>query len=71
VNDLPRWPWPPAFKDAAFVRRVLIVLGLGALALLVWNLSDVLLLAFASLLVAVILRAFADVLAERTPIPRR
>jgi predicted PurR-regulated permease PerM len=71
VNDLQRWPWPPAFKDADFVRRVLIVLGLGALALLVWNVSDVLLLAFASVLVAVILRAFADVLAERTPIPRR
>ncbi len=71
MNEGLRWQWPQAFKDADFVRRVLIVLGLGALALLVWNLSAVFLLAFAAVLVAVILRAFADVLAERTPIPRR
>ena len=71
MNGASHWHWPQAFKDAEFVRRVLIVIGLGALALLAWNLSYVFLLAFGSILVAVILRAFADVLARRTPLPER
>jgi predicted PurR-regulated permease PerM len=71
MNEPSRWQWPQTFKDADFVRRVLIVIGLGALALLVWYLAPVLLLAFAAVLVAVILRALAEVLETRTPISRR
>lgn len=41
--------------DAAFARRVLIVAGIGALVLLLWSLRNVLLLAFAAVLIAVLL----------------
>lgn len=71
MNEPSQWRWPQEFKDAAFVRRVLIVIGLGALTLLVWNLSYVFLLAFGAVLVAVVLRAFADVLARWTSLSER
>ncbi len=71
MSDTSRWRWPQEFKDADFVRRVLIVLGLLGLVFILWKLSDVLLLAFGAVLVAVILRAFADLIATRTPVPRR
>jgi predicted PurR-regulated permease PerM len=71
MSDASRWRWPQEFKDKDFVRRVLITLGLLALVVLVWKLSDVLLLAFGAVLVAVILRAFADLISARTPVPRR
>jgi predicted PurR-regulated permease PerM len=71
MQDAPRWQWPAQFKDADFVRRVLIVIGLAALALGAWALSGVLLLAFAAVLVAVILRAAADLLARHCRVPKR
>jgi predicted PurR-regulated permease PerM len=71
MPDFPRWRWPPQFKDAEFVRRVLIVIALAALAFALWTLSGVLLLAFGSVLVAVILRAAADLLARHTWVSRR
>ena len=71
MNGASQWRWPQQFKDADFVRRVLIVIGLGALALLAWKLSDVVLLTFGAVLVAVVLRAFADVLTRWTPLPER
>lgn len=70
MDDRARSGWSQ-FKDADFVRRVLIVMGIGAFALLLWNLSGVLLLAFGAVLVAVILRACAHVLAQHTPLPQR
>lgn len=57
--------------DAEFVRKTLIVLGLALLALLLWKLADVALLAFAAVLVAIILNAFADVLARYLRVPER
>src|SRR3954471_9377677 len=57
--------------DRDFIRRVLIVLALAALAYLVWQLSEVLLLVFGAVVVAVVLRSCADLIARRTPIPRR
>jgi predicted PurR-regulated permease PerM len=71
MNSASHWRWPQAFKDADFVRRVLIVIGLVVLALLAWKLSYVVLLTFGAILVAVILRAFADLLARWTPLPKR
>lgn len=71
MQDPRPWQWPPEFKDAAFVRRVLIMIGLVALALAVWSLSGVLLLAFAAVLVAVILRALADLLSRHSWMPQR
>ncbi|MDF3060447.1 MAG: hypothetical protein K0S06_556 [Microvirga sp.] len=65
------WHWSSEFRDGAFVRRVLIVLALGALAALAWRLSDVLLLAFGAVVVAVILRALADVIAQAIPSTKR
>ncbi|WP_072396855.1 AI-2E family transporter [Hyphomicrobium sp. CS1GBMeth3] len=49
-----------------FVRRVLIVFALGALALALWTLSDLLLLVFAAILSAVALRALMAPLVQAT-----
>ncbi len=54
--------------DAAFARRVLIVVAIGALALLLWSLLDVLLLVFGAVLVGVLLRSLAEPIARRTPL---
>jgi predicted PurR-regulated permease PerM len=54
--------------DLAFLRRVLIVTAVVALALLAWYLVDVLLLVFGAVLIAVLLRALADPIARRTPL---
>lgn len=66
-----RWRLSGTLEDGDFVRRVLIVIALGALALLVWRLKGVLLLVFGAVLVAVLIHAVAEVLATRTPIPQR
>lgn len=46
-------------SDLAFVRRILISVAVGALVLAMWLLSEILLLLFGSILVAVTLRALA------------
>jgi len=56
-------------RDMAFVRRVLAVLAIGVIALLVWQLSQVLLLIFAAVLFAILLRSTAEELTHRTGIP--
>lgn len=55
--------------DAAFVKRVLFVLGLIALAYLLYRLIDVFLLVFGAVVVAVLLRAIADPLRARAGLP--
>ena len=65
-----RWTWENV-EDAQFVRKVLIVLAIGAVALIAWRLTDVLLLAFGAVLVAVILHAFSDVLVRYVRVPER
>jgi predicted PurR-regulated permease PerM len=70
MNDAERWRWDNV-RDVEFVRKVLIVLAIGAVALLAWKLTDVLLLAFGAVLVAVILHAFADVLVRFVKVPER
>lgn len=57
--------------DAVFVRKTLIVLGLVVLALLLWKLADVLLLAFGAVLVAIILHALADLLVRYLRVSER
>ena len=54
-----------------FIRRVLIFLGLAALAAAVWALADILLLIFGSVLVAVALRAISDPLMTHVRSPER
>jgi predicted PurR-regulated permease PerM len=58
-------------RDAEFIRKFLIALGLLVLALLLWKLSDVLLLAFGAVLVAIILHAAADGLVRYLKVPDR
>jgi predicted PurR-regulated permease PerM len=65
------WYWSPGFRDADFIRRVLIVIAISALAALFWRLADVLLLAFGAVVVAVILRALADLIAKYIPSTKR
>lgn len=57
--------------DAEFVRKTLIVLGIGLLALLFWKLSDVLLLAFGAVLVAILLHTASEALARYLRVPER
>ena len=58
-------------SELPFVRRVLTVFGLAALASAAWALADILLLIFGSVLVAVLLRAIADPLMAYVRIPER
>jgi predicted PurR-regulated permease PerM len=51
-------------SEGQFVRRVLIVAGIAALAALLWLLSEILLLVFASALLAVILRSVAACMSQ-------
>src|SRR5215210_3371796 len=71
IRDAERRHGTSGFADRNFVRRVLIVLALAALAYLVWQLTDVLLLVFGAVVVAVVLRSCANLIARRTPIPKR
>lgn len=57
--------------DRAFIRKVLTVIALAALAGLLWLTSSVLLLGFASVLVAVLLRGLADIVEQHSPVPPR
>jgi predicted PurR-regulated permease PerM len=60
-----------ASRDATFVRRVLIVIAFGVLTAVVWRLAHVLLLAFGAVVVAVILRALADLIARNIPATKK
>lgn len=57
--------------EREFLRRVLIVLGIVVLALLLWTVVRVFLLAFAGVLVAIILRTTADLLERWAKVPER
>jgi predicted PurR-regulated permease PerM len=58
-------------SDLPFLRRVLILVAVGALVIAVWLLSDVLLLLFGSVLLAVTLRALAVPLSTYTGVGER
>jgi predicted PurR-regulated permease PerM len=70
MNDAQRWRWD-SVADKDFVRKVLILLGILAVVWVLWHLRDVLLLAFGSILVAVVLHAFSDVLVRYARVPER
>lgn len=55
-------------SDERFVRKVLIVFGLAALAALIWTLSDLLLLVFTAIIVAVVLRAVGNLIRRVLPV---
>jgi predicted PurR-regulated permease PerM len=56
-------------SERAFIRRVLIVLGLAALAFLLWQLRIVLVMLFGAVVIATIFRALADIIRKRLKLP--
>jgi predicted PurR-regulated permease PerM len=58
-------------RDWNYARRVLITLVVIGLAYFLWLISDVLLMIFAAILLAVLLSFLADLIARYTPISRR
>lgn len=56
-------------NDSRFVRRVMIVIGLAALAFAIWKLRTVLLMLFGAVVVASIVRAIADPISRWTRVP--
>ena len=61
----------PFGEDWRYLRRLLITIAAIGLAYFLWRISEVLLLVFAAVLIAVLLRAFADLIARYSPIPAR
>ena len=53
-----------AVSEHDFVRRVLIVLALGSLFILAWQLRTLLLMVFGAIVVATVFRSFADRLCQ-------
>lgn len=64
-------PSPFPMTEAVFIRRVLIVVGIVAFTLALYLLSDILLLAFGAVLVAVVLREIARPIRGNTSIGDR
>jgi predicted PurR-regulated permease PerM len=62
---------PNGLSDAAFIRRVLIVVGIVAFAAALYVLSDILLLIFSAILFAVVLRAIARPIRKGTSMSER
>jgi predicted PurR-regulated permease PerM len=58
-----------AAAETAYIRKVLITLGLVVLTLFLWKIAPVLLLAFAGIVIAAVIRAGAVPLARRTGMP--
>ena len=58
-------------SDGEFIRRVLIVIGIAALAIALYKLSDVVMLTFGSILVAVVIRALARPIRRGTSMGER
>lgn len=55
--------------ETVFVRKVLIVIALVAVTLFAWQLRDILLMIFGAVVIATLLRAFADFLRKWLPVP--
>jgi predicted PurR-regulated permease PerM len=77
-SEIPRANWSHRFRsgalareDGPFIRRVLIAIGLFGLAYFFWSIGRVLLLAFAAILIAVLLDGLAGLIARWTPVAKR
>ncbi len=55
--------------DRAFIRRVLIVIALAAVAFLLWKLKSLVLMLFGAVVVATVFRALADAIRDRSKLP--
>ena len=60
---------PTDISEHIFIRRVLIVLGLSALAFILWQLRGVVLMLFGAVVVASVFRALADIFRNRLGVP--
>ena len=58
-------------RDWIYVRRILITLVVVGLAYFLWLISDILLLIFAAILLAVLISFLADLMARYTPVPQQ
>ena len=61
----------PDERDARFIRRVLYVLVIGALAAALFKAGDLLILAFGSMLGAIAIHAIADLWRDHLRVPER
>ncbi len=68
--DIPRPPDDLPDSEVMFVRRLVILAAFLGLAAVIWLLSDVLLLVFAGILLAVLLRSTADPLMRKLGLPQ-
>jgi predicted PurR-regulated permease PerM len=66
-----RFGSPGLERDWDYLRRLLLTLVVLGLAYFLWRISGILLLLFAAVLLAVLFRAFADLIARHTPVPER
>jgi predicted PurR-regulated permease PerM len=66
-----RFGSPGLERDWDYLRRLLLTLVVLGLAYFLWRISGILLLLFAAVLLAVLFRAFADLIAQHTPVPER
>lgn len=57
-------------SDWQFFRRLMTVVGVAVLGLLIWQLSDAMLLLFGAVLIGLLLSGGADAICERTGLPR-
>lgn len=71
MADEQKRPWYERRPDAAFVQRVLVVIGLVVLAYFAWQVRNAFLLAFAGVLVATILLSAADPIERLTGLARK
>ena len=71
MNDVQKIDVAGISSPASFAKRVLIIAGIVALGLILWRLSNILLLVFAGFFVATVLRALAEPLSNATHIGYR
>ena len=71
MSDLRKVDVAGISSPASFAKRVLIIAAVVALSLILWRLSQILILVFAGIVVAMVLRAFAEPLAAATGIAHR
>ena len=62
-------PEQPKYSDGNFVRKALIAIALAAVAFILWQLREVLVLLFGAVVMATIVRAVADPFANRLRVP--
>lgn len=58
-------------NNSPFIQRTLTVFGIAVLLLALWKLASVLLLVFGAVIIALLIRTAADLLARHTPVPVR